>query len=84
MFDHCITGKEVEEIMGRKPKQEEDTNQEDVPEDVLKKFPDFIKQHNCCPRCKQNGAREQVLGMNEPLRFRCVSCGGVSLLSDWE
>lgn len=78
MFDHPITPEEAKRLTSK------DTNQEDVPEDALLKFPDFISQHNCCPRCKQHSAREQLTFPNEPLRFRCGSCGGVSFQTDWK
>ena len=82
MFDHHITQEEVRRLINKEATNQ--TNQEDVPRDILETFPDFIKQHNCCPRCKQNGQREQISCLNEPLRFRCCSCGGVSLSSDWQ
>lgn len=81
MFDHHLTPEEAKRLMGKDP--EEGTNQEDVPGDVLEKFPDFTKQHNCCPRCGNNSAREQIQD-NGPLRFRCKSCGGTELFSSWK
>ena len=78
-----ITKKEVEEFLALKTSntnQEEapETDQEDMPKDVL-----FKHSHGFCPRCKQNSAREQLSGANEPLRFRCLACKSVSLMSDW-
>ncbi|MBI5004859.1 MAG: hypothetical protein HZC04_01585 [Candidatus Lloydbacteria bacterium] len=77
MFDHLLTREEVEKLL-------KSTDQEDIPKDVLDKFPDFAKQGNCCPRCGKNTAREQITDANGPLRFRCCSCHAVSLMADWE
>ena len=77
MFDHLLTKKEAENLL-------KETNQEDIPKDVLDRFPDFVRQHNCCPRCGKNTAREQMIDASGPLRFRCLSCQGVSLMADWE
>lgn len=84
MFDHPLTKKEVEELLKGLVQEEVPTNQEDVPKDMLDKFPDFIRQHGGCPRCGKNIAREQITDTKGPLRFRCLSCHGVSLMEDWK
>lgn len=76
MFDHPITPEEAKRLSNN------DTNQEDIPSDVLQEFSDFAKQHSCCPRCGRNTAREQITDAG-PLRFRCRSCFQVSLIADW-
>jgi hypothetical protein len=75
-----ITKKQVDELLLPDTNQ---TNQEDMPKDVL--FPDSKPPHaSHCPRCGKNSEREELEQReNEPLRFRCLECNMSSLDSEW-